>query len=182
MISHSKMEAEIDKTFLTSCNEVYIEAVKESVRIGANINAVDSNGMTGIMMLFKDSKYMFDEDKKREQRQVFDFLLQQPSIDLNMSMAIVDFSLHSLPYNGSTVLHMIANRVYDEDDLQYFITKIVSDPRFKSLNVKNTNGTALMCAIDGSRRKAAILLLQVEGTDFELKNSWEGHCSNKQGL
>ena len=68
MISHSKMEAEIDKTFLTSCNEVYIEAVKESVRRGANINVVDSNGMTGIMMLFKDSKYMFDENKKREQR------------------------------------------------------------------------------------------------------------------
>ena len=53
VISHSKMEAEIDKTFLTSCNEVYIEAVKESVRRGANINSVDSNGMTGIIMLFK---------------------------------------------------------------------------------------------------------------------------------
>ena len=67
---------------------------------------------------------------------------------------------------------MIANRVYDEDDLQYFITKIVSDPGFKSLNIKNTYWTALMCAIDDYRQNAEFFLLQVEGTDFQLKNSW----------
>ena len=140
--------------FLELCASGDLEGVRAAVARGQDVNANGGDGrnMTGLMVLLLCGH-----------NSLVELLLQQPSLDMNLS-----------DRHGDTALHYGVLR-----DNVTGLRMLLGDPRMNSVNKRShTGNTALMVAVIKGSVECVRELVRVEGVDL---GTIEGQSGDESG-